>query len=112
MLAAAEAVPGVTHVTLAASVPFWSNEGRGLFVPGVASVGRLGRFVLQVGSPDYFRTLGTRVLRGRAFDVTDRAGAQPVAVVSEGMARGPLAGPRAARPVLPDRRARPRPAPP
>src|SRR5690606_893626 len=35
----------------------------------------------------YFETMGTRVLQGRAFDETDRAGSPPVVVVSEGMAR-------------------------
>jgi predicted permease len=87
MLAAAQALPGVTHATQAASVPFWSNEGRGLYLPGTGEVKGLGHFVLQVGSPDYFRTLGTRILGGRAFDATDRVGSPLVAVVSSGMAR-------------------------
>lgn len=87
MLVAVREVPGVTHASLAASVPFWSNEGRGLWVPGVDSIGRRGRFVLQAGSPDYFATTGTRVIRGRAFDASDRAGGPRVVVVSEGMAR-------------------------
>jgi len=87
MLAAAQNIPGVRAATLAASIPFWSNEGRGLYVPGVDSVQKLGRFILQAGTPDYFRTMGTRILRGRAFDATDRTGGPPVAVVSEGMAR-------------------------
>ncbi|HLG04970.1 MAG TPA: ABC transporter permease, partial [Gemmatimonadales bacterium] len=87
MLAAAQTIPGVQWATLAASIPFWSNEGRGLYVTGVDSVNKLGRFILQAGTPDYFRTMGTRVLRGRPFDGTDRAGGPRVAVVSEGMAR-------------------------
>ena len=87
VLAAVREVPGVTHATLAASIPFWTNEGRGLWVPGVDSVNRKGRFILQVGSSDYFATMGTRILRGRAFGEMDRAGSQPVVVVSEGMAR-------------------------
>ncbi len=80
-------MPGVRSATLAASIPFWSNEGRRLVVPGVDSVSRLGRFILQAGTPDYFRTMGTRILRGRPFDATDRAEGPPVVVVSEGMAR-------------------------
>jgi predicted permease len=87
MVRAAREVPGVTHVSLAESVPFYSNEGRGLWVPGVDSVRRRGRFILQAGGPDYFATLGTRILRGRAFDESDRAGSPPVVVVSDGMAR-------------------------
>ncbi|HTL04887.1 MAG TPA: FtsX-like permease family protein, partial [Gemmatimonadales bacterium] len=69
------------------SVPFWSNEGRGLYVPGVDSVDKLGHFILQAASPDYFATLGTRLLRGRAFDQRDRADGPLVVVVGEGMAR-------------------------
>jgi len=87
MLDAAGTVPGVRYVSLAASIPFWSNEGRRLYVPGVDSVNRLGRFILQAGTPDYFRTMGTRIIRGRPFDATDRVGSPPVVVVSEGMAR-------------------------
>ncbi len=87
MLAAAQAVPGVSHAALTATVPFWSNEERGLWVPGVDSVSKLGRFILQAASPDYFATLGTRMLLGRAFDQRDRAHTPPVVVVGEGMAR-------------------------
>jgi predicted permease len=87
ILASLLSMPGITNATVAASVPFWSNETRGLFVPGVDTVSRRGMFLLQVGSPGYFATMGTRVLRGRAFDESDRAGAPAVVVVSEGMAR-------------------------
>ena len=86
-LIAAREVPGVTHAALAATIPFWSNEGRGLWVPGVDSISRKGRFILQAGSPDYFTTMGTRIVRGRAFDATDRKGGPNVVVVSEGMAK-------------------------
>jgi predicted permease len=84
---AARGIPGVVAATPTASVPFWSNEGRGLWVPGVDSVRKLGRFLLQTGSPDYFRTVGTRILRGRAFDEHDGATSAPVLVVGEGMAK-------------------------
>lgn len=87
MLDAARALPGVTHAVLAASVPFFSNEGRGFTVAGVDSVQMLGRFVLQAGSPGFFETMGTRMLRGRAFNEQDTPTSPPVVVVSEGMAR-------------------------
>ncbi len=38
-------------------------------------------------TPDYFATLGTRILRGRAFVAADDANARPVVIVDEGMAR-------------------------
>ena len=86
LLAAAAAVPGVRSASLVVSVPFWSNEQYGLRVPGVDSVRSLGRFLLQAGSPDYFTTMGTRILRGRGFTPRDRADSERVTVVSEGMA--------------------------
>jgi putative ABC transport system permease protein len=86
MLEAAQTMPGVTSAALAVSVPFWTNEGRGLWVAGIDTVRNLGNFILQAGTPDYFRTLGTRVIRGRAFDERDRENTQPVVLVSEGMA--------------------------
>ena len=87
LLSAAHSTPGISHAALAASVPFWSNEGRRLWVPGVDSVSRRGRFILQIATTDYFTTMGTRIVRGRPFNDEDRLNAPPVVVVSEGMAR-------------------------
>jgi predicted permease len=42
---------------------------------------------IWTGGKDYFRTLGTPVLRGRAFDDADREDAELVAIVSESVAR-------------------------
>ena len=63
MLETAKRIPGVEYATLTISVPFWSNEGRGLWVPGVDSVNRRGNFMFNTGSPDYFKTMGTRILK-------------------------------------------------
>ena len=82
---AALALPGVTGATPAPTVPYWGYEGRALFVAGIDSVDVLGDFDMQAGSPDYFRVMGTRLVRGRGFDATDRPGGSPVVVVSEGM---------------------------
>jgi putative ABC transport system permease protein len=38
-------------------------------------------------SPGYFRTIGIRLLRGRAFTAGDRRGSQPVAIISESVGR-------------------------
>jgi putative ABC transport system permease protein len=43
-----------------------------------------------VVSPDYFRTLGIALVRGRVFDDRDNAAARPVMIVSESFARGAL----------------------
>ena len=87
LLDEATRIPGVVAATPAVSVPFRSNEGRGLFIEGVDDVRKRGRFILQAGGPDYFKTVGTRILRGRAFDRRDAAYAPGVVVISDGMAR-------------------------
>lgn len=87
LLETAQGVPGVEHAAWVSSVPFWSTSGTDLFVPGIDSVRRLGFFTYQTATPDYFRAMDTRIVRGRAFTAEDRAGAPRVAVVSEAMAR-------------------------
>jgi predicted permease len=88
ILDVAAAAPGVESATLTTSVPFAMSEGRGApYVPGRDSTHLLGRYTLQVASPDYFATVGTRILRGRAINAGDVAGAPPVIVVSDAMAK-------------------------
>jgi putative ABC transport system permease protein len=87
LLAESRAIPGVASASLIESVPFYSGESRGLWVVGIDSVRKLGRFQLQAGSPDYFATTGTRILRGRGYTADDRAGRPLVAIVSEAMAK-------------------------
>jgi putative ABC transport system permease protein len=87
LLAAAATMPGVVSASFSVSVPFWSNEGRFLIVPGVDSVLKLGHFMLQSGSPEYFATMGTRILRGRGIQAGDQAGGPRIVVVSENMAK-------------------------
>jgi putative ABC transport system permease protein len=87
LLSAAQAIPGVEKSAYVSSIPFWSTSTTDLFVAGIDSVRRLGRFTYQTGTPEMFDALGTRVIRGRKFTDADRVGAPTVAVVSEAMAR-------------------------
>ena len=87
LLAAAQAIPDVELATWVSSIPFWMTSSTSLFVAGIDSVGRLGRFSYQQGTTDYFRTVGTRIVRGRGFTKEDVATAPRIAVVSESMAR-------------------------
>lgn len=52
---------------------------------------RLGVQV-RVASPDYFKTLGIRVIRGRGLGATDRLGGDPVAVLNEAAAKSLFPG--------------------
>jgi predicted permease len=87
LLQRAEALPGVDRAALRLTVPFWSHRNIRLYVEGIDSVGRLGIFEEQAASPGYFATMGTRLLRGRGIEAQDQAGAPPVMVVSQTMAR-------------------------
>jgi predicted permease len=87
LLETAQRIPAVEHAAWVSSVPFVETTTTGLFVPGIDSVRRLGRFAYQATTPDYFNTMGTRILRGRAFSEADRVGAPRVVVVSEAMGR-------------------------
>jgi predicted permease len=87
LLERAQSLPDVESAAWVSSAPFVSTSNAPLFVPGVDSVGRLGIFTYQATTPDYFRTMGTRILRGRGLLTEDRAGMPNVAVVSQSMAR-------------------------
>jgi putative ABC transport system permease protein len=79
-------MPGVEAASQVMTVPMYSMESRSFSVPGIDSAFKLGHFSLQMGEPDLFRTVGTRILRGRGFDSTDRHESPKVIVVSAAMA--------------------------
>jgi predicted permease len=86
---AAARLPGAIAASPAATVPFWGFEGRNLSTETRSGeeISALGNFLLQAGSPDYFKTMGTRIVRGRGFAATDRADSPHVVVVSDAMGR-------------------------
>jgi putative ABC transport system permease protein len=87
LLTTARGLPGVESAAWVSSAPFASTSSTNLYVDGVPAVNSLGAFSFQATTPDYFRTMGTRILRGRGLTAADREGTPPVAVVSESMAR-------------------------
>ena len=86
LLATAQAIPGVEASARVNSILFRTNTAT-LRVPGIDSVDRLGRFNFQITTPDYFKVLRTRIIRGRGFTERDGEGAPPVVVVSDAMSR-------------------------
>jgi predicted permease len=87
LLATAQSLAGVESAAWVSSAPFVSSSATDLFVPGSEPGKRPGVFTYQATTPDYFRTMGTRILRGRGLSPDDREGAPDVAIVSESMAR-------------------------
>jgi len=83
------ALPGVKAVGLGSTVPLRSElfaldikaEGRPL-VPGEAQPHAEGR----TASPEYFRTAGIPVLKGREFASTDRTGSPLVVILNQTLA--------------------------
>ncbi|HJQ19501.1 MAG TPA: ABC transporter permease, partial [Gemmatimonadaceae bacterium] len=87
LLDAARAVPGVQQASLQNAVPFWASMNLDIYVAGIDSTDRLGAFYVNMVSPEYFATMGTRILRGRGLSDVDRAGAPRAMVVSDAMAK-------------------------
>ncbi len=81
------AVPGVTSTSLSIGVPFRYNIGTAFTGPGVDSMPDMDGPYLHAVAPQYFATLGTRLLRGRNFTEADGPGARRVLVVSDTFAR-------------------------
>jgi len=87
LLERAQAIPGIEHAALNVTLPFWSTWSMGLNVPGVDSARLQEEYDLNAVSPDYFVTMGTRILRGRGIQAGDVAGAPGAVVVSSSMAK-------------------------
>jgi predicted permease len=86
-----KAAPGAREATFAMVVPLGtSRESRGFIIPGHTTPQGSVFFSIanNVVGPDYFAAMGIPVLRGREFDQRDsEAGAKPVVVINETMAK-------------------------
>jgi putative ABC transport system permease protein len=86
LLETAQAIPGVESAARVNTRPFSTNMEL-LYIDGIDSVQKLGRFVIQFATPEYFTVMNTRLVRGRSFTAADDDRAPRVTVVSESMAR-------------------------
>ena len=87
LLQAASALPAVESAAWMSSAPFVSTSWTDVHVPGLPNATALGPFTFQATTADYFKTMGTRIVRGRGLHQDDTIGAPAIAVVSESMAR-------------------------
>ena len=89
-LARIQALPGVERAAVSTQIPLGGFNAPLLAeIQGVDSADQSVRPVMysfQI-SPGYFETMGVRILRGRPFTDADRAGSEPVAIVSDTAAR-------------------------
>ena len=85
----AATLPGVTAVAFATRLPVMPGPSTTTSVEGYTppSGSDSVELPLALVSDDYFRTVGVRVMAGRAFGPADALGAAPVAIVNEAAAR-------------------------
>ena len=81
------ALPGVSRATYAIRLPAQANEAgwaADFFIPGAAPPPGEDAFRIRYGivGPDYFETLGARILEGRGVRDVDSAASTPIAVVN------------------------------
>jgi putative ABC transport system permease protein len=83
------ALPGVTSVGAIDRLPLSGDQRGWTFRKEGQNLAPSERPVsgFQVATTDYFRAMGMRILRGRAFTEADRDGSPPVAIVNHSFAR-------------------------
>jgi predicted permease len=86
---ALRAHPGIEQASVSVGLPFGNRFTVRLRIPGIDSIPQLptGSPSLSAVAADYFTTVGTRIVRGRAFTAADGRGTEPVSIVSATMAR-------------------------
>jgi putative ABC transport system permease protein len=82
------AIPGVVSVSAIAHLPLEGNAGRGFQIEGRAPAepGKMPGANYTVACPNYFRTMGVPVLKGREFTDQDTLHAPGVIVINQAMA--------------------------
>jgi putative ABC transport system permease protein len=83
------AIPGVVSVGAVAHLPFQGNAGQGFAIEGQPAPDpeHMPGANYSVACPNYFRTMGVPVLKGREFNHLDTLNAPGVIVINETMAR-------------------------
>jgi predicted permease len=88
------AVPGVETVAAAQTTPFAPSQGADLHLPGADRLPLDPRQfpTFYTVTPEFFRTMGMTILRGRAFTPDDTGTAAPVLVLEDALARALFPG--------------------
>lgn len=85
LLAKLRALPGVDHAAIAANPPMMTGWQTGFLAEGQVEPppGQLPSMEMAVISDDYFTTLQTPILRGRAFTSHDTNNSPPVIIIDQ-----------------------------
>ena len=83
------AIPGVVSVGAVGHLPFQGNAGRGFQIEGrpPAAPPNMPGGSYSVACPNYFRSMGIPILKGREFTNRDTLNSPGVVVINEAMAR-------------------------
>ena len=85
-------IPGVQSSSMASVIPLAGDRSAGRFqIQGRPTTKGARTYLNNVG-PRYFDTMAIRLLRGRDFRPSDRAGSPPVAIVNEAFQRAYFPG--------------------
>jgi len=90
VLAKVKALPGVESAAFTLSLPMEGSEWGSVFIVGdqpVPERPKIPTAAFNPISPEYFQTMGIRLLEGRVFTDADREKSPTVAVINETMAR-------------------------
>jgi putative ABC transport system permease protein len=88
VLVRVQSVPGVTSAGLTSALPLSGNmQNKITFEGHPRATGQEPLVQIQLVTPDYFRTMGMRVLMGRTFGPTDVKGSTPVVWIDEAIAK-------------------------
>lgn len=81
-------LPRVAATSLVSGTVFGFGQGTVVHIPGRDSIQlpESGSPMISAVTPEYFHTLGTRIIRGRGLSDADRSGAPAVAVINQRMA--------------------------
>jgi putative ABC transport system permease protein len=83
----ARQLPAVGHAAVSVTVPFWSALRTVLRAEGVDSIPMSETPLYNGVAQDYFATMGTRIVRGRAFLEGEGKPGRMAAIIDEAMAR-------------------------
>jgi predicted permease len=89
-----EAAPGVSSVSASTGMPTIGGFGVRFSIAGQAAPDAASRpvSVFNMVTPEYFRTFGIRIVKGRAFTAQDTGASLPVAIVNETFAKKYFSG--------------------